>query len=96
MHNADLCDTLGNLVHRATNLAKKYCGGVVPSLTLVGGLPINLEALKTLVREKLYRYELENIAHGIMAVIRDVNKYLTEAEPWKVSERSEHTRDEVR
>jgi methionyl-tRNA synthetase len=24
MHNADLCDTLGNLVHRAFSLMEKY------------------------------------------------------------------------
>ena len=32
MHNAELADTLGNLVHRATNLTTKYCGGMIPDV----------------------------------------------------------------
>ena len=31
IHNADLADVIGNLVHRVTNLTKKNCGGVVPT-----------------------------------------------------------------
>jgi methionyl-tRNA synthetase len=33
MHNSELADVLGNLVHRALNLSHKYCGGVVPDTT---------------------------------------------------------------
>jgi methionyl-tRNA synthetase len=29
MHNADLADTLGNLLHRAANLTLRMCDGVV-------------------------------------------------------------------
>ena len=32
MHNADLADTLGNLLHRAANLALRMCEGVVPDV----------------------------------------------------------------
>ena len=32
MHNADLCGTLGNLIHRATTLCTKYCSGTVPDV----------------------------------------------------------------
>lgn len=32
MHNADLADTLGNLLHRAASLAQRICGGVVPDV----------------------------------------------------------------
>ena len=32
MHNSELADVLGNLVHRALNLSHKYCAGVVPDV----------------------------------------------------------------
>ena len=32
MHNADLADTLGNLLHRAANLTLRMCEGVVPDV----------------------------------------------------------------
>ena len=32
MHNADLADTLGNLLHRAANLTMRICGGTVPDV----------------------------------------------------------------
>jgi methionyl-tRNA synthetase len=31
-HNGPLADTLGNLVHRSTNLCGKYCEGKVPGV----------------------------------------------------------------
>merc|ERR1712125_125285 len=47
MHNADLCDNLGNLVNRAVNL----CKGAIPKVRdedeKVLGLPFDLEKLKT-------------------------------------------------
>lgn len=33
MHNADLADTLGNLLHRAANLTERMCAGVVPDVS---------------------------------------------------------------
>jgi methionyl-tRNA synthetase len=33
MHNSELADALGNLMHRATNITQKYCEGKVPDLT---------------------------------------------------------------
>jgi methionyl-tRNA synthetase len=32
MHNADLADTLGNLIHRVANLSLRMTGGVVPDV----------------------------------------------------------------
>ena len=52
MHNGPLADTLGNLVHRATNLAKKYAAGAVPDVggsavyaALAAEKPIDVAAL---------------------------------------------------
>jgi methionyl-tRNA synthetase len=55
MHNSELADILGNLVHRVLTLCVKYCDGEVPdcahdSLLL---LPFDLAALKSGVKADL-------------------------------------------
>ena len=42
VHNSDLADVLGNLVHRATNLCNKNCGGVVPDCVPEPVFDVNL------------------------------------------------------
>ena len=82
MHNADLSDTLGNLVHRATNLCTTFCGGVVPDVPPPPKAPIDFDQVLSSYMEKLDKYELEGGASLVMAAFRDVNGYLTEAAPW--------------
>ena len=84
MYNADLNDTLGNLVHRATNLCQKYCEGVIPDVPLASPLPIDLEALRSNIASKMDHFELDQVASVAIAAFRDINKYLTETEPWKM------------
>ena len=44
MHNSELADVLGNLVHRAFTLGIKYCNGVIPDTKhdTAFSLPFNL------------------------------------------------------
>jgi len=83
MHNADLCDTLGNLVHRATKLCEKYCGGTVPA-EATEAPPVAFAALRTKHAAHLAAFELDQAASDVMAAFRDVNGYLTTREPWKM------------
>ena len=82
MHNADLCDTLGNLVHRATNLCKKYCAGSVPDVPPPGRSPADLERLVGDYVAKMENFELEGGAAIAMQGFREVNRFLTEEAPW--------------
>lgn len=82
MHNADLCDTLGNLVNRATNLCKKFCGGEVTDVPPPANPPINLEEVVKSYKEKMEAFELEGGANIVMQAFRDVNRYLQEEAPW--------------
>lgn len=82
MHNADLCDTLGNLVHRATNLCGKYCGGIVPDVPAPTNSPVNLAKVVADYQAKMEQFELEGGASIAIQGFRDVNKYLTEEAPW--------------
>mmetsp|Transcript_27234 Transcript_27234/g.45410 ORF Transcript_27234/g.45410 Transcript_27234/m.45410 type:complete len:787 (-) Transcript_27234:75-2435(-) len=82
MHNADLCDTLGNLVHRATNLCTKYCGGVVPGVPAPEKPPVDMDELVKKFSAKMENFELEGGAGLAIAGFRDVNGYLTVEAPW--------------
>ena len=82
MHNADLCDTLGNLVHRATTLCGKYCDGVVPDVKF--DAPIHLDEIIKAYNAKMDNFELQGGANVAIQGFRDVNGYLQEAEPWKL------------
>ena len=82
MHNADLCDTLGNLVHRGTNLCKKYCGGSIPDVPAPPSSPIDFDKVRETYQAKMDNFELEGGAAIAMQAFRDVNGYLTEEAPW--------------
>jgi methionyl-tRNA synthetase len=82
MHNSDLCDILGNLVHRATNLCHKYCNGVVPDVSPPQNSPIDFSALMEQYQNKMENYELESGASIAISGFRDVNGYLTSEAPW--------------
>jgi methionyl-tRNA synthetase len=82
MHNADLCDTLGNLVHRATNLCQKFCGGVVPDVPAPSNPPINMDVICTQYIAKMNNFELQGGANVAIQGFRDVNKYLADEAPW--------------
>ena len=91
MHNADLCDTLGNLVHRATNLCGKYCGGIVPDVPAPAKAPIDLATILVDYQFKMNRLELEGGASIVMQGFREVNRFLTEDAPW-LPDKTEHDR----
>ncbi len=82
MHNADLCDTLGNLVHRATNLTKKNCGGEVPDVPAPSEPALDFNAIREEFMAKMDNYQLELGASIAMKGLRDVNGYITEKAPW--------------
>lgn len=82
MHNADLCDTLGNLVHRATNLCSKYCGGAVPDVPAPVKPPVDMEQIIKDYVSAMEKCELQVGANLAMQGFRDINRYLTEEAPW--------------
>jgi len=83
MHNADLCDNLGNLVNRAVNL----CGGAVPAgdAKLVP-LPFDLAALKQTVCSAFEQYKLSEAADLVVKACSATNKWIADLEPWKMKD----------
>lgn len=87
MHNADLCGTLGNLVHRATSLCGKYCGGVVPDVPAPPStaLPIaNVADVIDSYNTKMNSFDLQGGANVAIQGFRDINGYLQDQAPWHI------------
>jgi len=83
MHNADLADTLGNLVHRATNLCGKYCGGAVPDVSPESAVK-SFDSYREEYIAKVKGFELEGGAALAMKAFREVNGFLTDKAPWHI------------
>lgn len=85
-NNSDLADTLGNLVHRAINLCIKYCNGFIPDSPLDGNhtMPISAIELDSKTRQDMVTCSLSSVIFRAMECVREINRYLTVAEPWKL------------
>jgi methionyl-tRNA synthetase len=84
-HNSDLADVLGNLVHRATNLCLKNCGGVVPAVDESHIEPVvDVPALRAHSEMAMKHFETHKACELAINAVKDANKYLTESAPWAV------------
>jgi len=86
LHNSELADTLGNLIHRAVSICQKYSavadGGVVPSVP--SDNVFDIAKLRDDTEEAMSRMAIEIACFKVMEAVRETNKYLTEKEPWKM------------
>jgi methionyl-tRNA synthetase len=85
-HNSELNDILGNLVHRVLTLAQNYCEGKVPATVHDPGfsLPFDAAALVTDVINDMKTCSINSALFKAMDAARSTNRWLTEAEPWKM------------
>jgi methionyl-tRNA synthetase len=86
MHNAELADTLGNLVHRGINLCLKFCDGVIPNVEHDPAfpMPFDFDQLEREIREDMTHCAINSATFRAMEAVRATNRYLTTAEPWKM------------
>ena len=82
VHNSDLADVMGNLVHRATNLCNKNCGGVVPDCVPEKVFDVNL--LRVQSEQAMKNLEVQRCCELAINAMKDTNKYLTDSAPWAV------------
>jgi len=82
MHNAELADTLGNLMHRASNITQKYCGGLVPNVPAAPSF--DLIRLTAETNEAMRSFQLQEAVFAALTAVKDTNKYLTILAPWHI------------
>lgn len=87
--NADLANTLGNLVNRTVAMANKYFDGTVSYKGICEDFDADLKdtAIKTreTVVAKMNEYRVADALEEIISLARRSNKYIDETEPWALA-----------
>lgn len=88
-YNADLANTIGNLVNRTIAMGKKYFGGVLQAQGAKEALDTDLieTALQTVksVEEKMQELRVADALEEIVNLARRSNKYIDETAPWALA-----------
>jgi len=84
--NADLCNSLGNLLSRTTAMIEQYFGGILPSPETSEGPDEELKALASGVFGKI-RADIDSLLvpealQEIFTLVQRANKYIDETTPW--------------
>ena len=96
--NADLANTLGNLVNRTVAMANKYFGGKVAYKGITADCDADLKACALTahknVEAKMNDYRVADALEEIISLARRSNKYIDETEPWALA-KDEAKRDRL-
>ena len=88
-YNADLANNFGNLASRVLNMAVNYCGGVVPDARADGPLVAAAGRALTGLTDHLARLDYASGFGAVWDLIRAVNSYIEDTEPWKLHKAGE-------
>ena len=84
--NADLANTLGNLVNRTISMSNKYFGGVVRNGGVAEPVDEELKALALatpgIVEEKMEKLRVADAISAVFNLFKRCNKYIDETAPW--------------
>jgi len=87
--NADLANTLGNLVNRSVAMVNKYFGGEIKNPKVCEDVDKELKecVLNTVaeVNEKMKELRVADSIEAVMALARRCNKYIDETMPWALA-----------
>ena len=87
-YNADLANTLGNLVNRTVSMVNKYFDGVIkPECAGDFDDELKSQALSAvkIVKEKMNDFKTSDALEEIMSLARRSNKYIDETMPWALA-----------
>ncbi len=88
-YNADLANTLGNLVSRTIAMTQKYFGGVIPTPDTPDALDDELKAAcdKAIADFDVLMdgYRIADALEAVMDMLHRANKYIDETTPWALA-----------
>ena len=97
--NSDLANILGNLVNRTISMSNKYFGGVVTSTGVSDDVDADLKSVATAARDKVAAkmddYRVADAISEVFTLLRRLNKYIDETEPWVLA-KSEDKADRLK
>ena len=92
-YNADLANTLGNLVNRTVAMTNKYFGGVVQPGDVSEDIDNELKSLAVetvgKVDKLLSEYRVSDTLDAIFTLAKRCNKYIDETTPWALAKDEE-------
>jgi len=92
-HNADLANTLGNLVNRTVAMTNKYFDGVVQPGDVSEDIDNELKSLAVetvgKVDKLLSEYRVSDTLDAIFTLAKRCNKYIDETTPWALAKDEE-------
>ena len=87
--NADLANTLGNLVNRTVAMSNKYFGGAVKRTGAEEPVDAELKAVATGAKDRVVtamnEFHIADALSEIFNIFRRSNKYIDETAPWVLS-----------
>jgi methionyl-tRNA synthetase len=84
-YERELGNELGNLLSRATAMLSRYRNGTVPPKPETSPLSDRLDALGESMASRLDRFDLTGALEEAWRIVRDLNRYVEEQEPWKLA-----------
>ncbi len=88
-YNADLANTLGNLVNRTVAMINKYFGGSITNPCVFEDVDSELKAecgeCKKSVTDLMNKFKTADAIESIIALARRSNKYIDETMPWALA-----------
>lgn len=92
-NNADLANTLGNLVKRTVSMTNQYFGGTVKPTGKEEEVDADLIAVVTSVRDKvggaMEDFKVADALDALWQIFRRANKYIDETAPWLLAKDGE-------
>ncbi len=84
-NNSELVGILANFINRVVVLTHKYFDGVVPEgYEFNETLRLKIEQSTNVIDKHISSYQFRAALQEFMNIAREGNKYLTDAEPWKL------------
>lgn len=97
--NADLCNSLGNLLSRSTAMVNQYFGGALPKTDVKTPFDKELEDLMNGLKDKMTAHIdallIPEALEDIFELIGRANKYIDETTPWLLA-KDEGRREELK
>lgn len=93
--NADLANSLGNLVNRTLNMAKKYCQGRVPNCNaedIAADNPLKIigSQLGSQVGIAYNNLAFKDACEAVLNLVHSSNKYIDDLAPWTLFKQDKH------
>ena len=97
--NADLCNSLGNLLSRSTAMVNQYFGGILPITDVKTPYCAELEKMMNELKAKL-EYDIDQLLipealNEIFNLVGRANKYIDETTPWLLA-KDESKKEELK